>query len=97
MVRWPSLPRIATAGTRDARRVPRRVRRRRSASSPTIATPSARRAARVPGGSRVPRSSPIIRRMNRSAASAGSSPLVAAPAPPAVVPGHQSSHDSGVS
>ena len=43
----------------------------RSAISSTNATPSARRAARVDSGSAAHRSSPIIRRMNCSAASAG--------------------------
>ena len=49
------------------------------------------------GGSRSHRSSPIIRRMNRSAASAGSPTPSCRGAAPAVVPATTSSHDSGVS
>ena len=80
----------------DAGRVPRHVlarcrRARRSSPVPRPAAP-----ARVRDGSRSQRSSPIIRRMNRSAASSGATPSCGG-REPAVESGHQSSHDSGVS
>ena len=64
------------------------------AVSATSVGPSARRSRRLLGGSRSQRRSPSIRRMKRSAASAGSSVPNTACAP-ALVDGHQSRHGIG--
>ena len=69
----------------------------RSTSSSTNVGPSARRSSRVRSGSASHLRLPIIRRMNRSAASSGVPCTASIPRPPAVDPGHHSSHDNGVS
>ena len=96
--RWwaaPFSPQARTMGTAIAA-ASYGAARRMSTSSPTNAAPSARRSAQVVAGSRPQSSSPIMRRMNISAAS--SVPACSARSTaslPAVTSGHHGSHDIG--